>query len=99
MNKQLSTNDEIVPETVSRDDIETKIDDTGRRSKLYIKLNKKFSKAFAAFCDAAKPENMSDTEFASMIFMVGMDAIQQQIQGMETAVEEQDNEKPEPKVV
>jgi len=93
---------ENTPETISADDLTTKINDSGRRSKLYIKLNKKFSEAFTQFCDVAKPGNMSDDEFASMIFMVGMDTINQQILNAEEELGEEikvDDDETGPKVI
>lgn len=100
MNSKEPTPDVESPESISKDDIETKIVSSGRRSKIYIKLNKKFSKAFAEFCDAAKPDDMNDTEFASMIFMIGMDAVQHQILSADDTPTPTDNDsQPEAEVI
>lgn len=85
---------------ITPEDLSVKVDDTNsRRKKLYIKLNKKMSEAWADFVNAAKPEHMDEASFASTIFLAGMEATYQQILAMDTEEEDTETEDTDKDVV
>lgn len=55
-----------------------KIDQTGRRMKLYIKLTKEESAKWSAFKDAVAPD-LTDNNFAKTVMFMGVEAINQQV--------------------
>lgn len=67
-----------------------KVKNNNRRMKVYIKMTKEETKYWSDIRDAAKPENVTDDEFARVIFFRGMQTFMDElVQRINTMSEEE----------
>ena len=91
----METKNKVILATFDPDKInwKFKVKQSNRRMKLYIKMTKAETSQWDQLRKAAKPPEMSDNEFAKILFYRGIDAFMTQMTEMVNSMSDEEKEK------